>query len=408
MNNKVKVSLLVLDFLEYSGATRINQEIVNNPENKRYVLLSGVFNPIDSVEREFNKVDRIKFKINYKDRTSYYLSVFWGTFIKSFEALRKFNINRVVLNLPYSALAIILNPLYWHIDKTYIFHGAWDMENFVLTEKFPVSSGHPVYKTPGIGINKRLKFFIHYHVQWLCLKYSQNIVAYSRYSKDIVCKYFNIDRNKVHVLNPPIISKRRKGIGKKRIASIKQKYTDSDDDVLFLAPSRLDARKGIHLLVDAVKILRDLTKKKFKVLITGDVGLNESYALKIFNSCRENELFSYINFISVVDRERKLYELYQVSDCVIMPSIDLETLGLVTLESLSFGTPVMGFRTGSTPEILSKFNSRFIINKVSAKAIAHKMCWYINIPLKQKRLFKVEALNAYKNDILSLNNDNFY
>ena len=58
------------------------------------------------------------------------------------------------------------------------------------------------------------------------------------------------------------------------------------------------------------------------------------------------------------------------SDFFILPTRDLEGFGLVTPESMSCGTPVLGTPVGATREILSKFNREFLFDDTTPSAMA--------------------------------------
>lgn len=399
INNKPSKKLIVLDFLEPGGATRINQDLIKN-NGDDYVLLSGTYSPIESIEKRFNVLERFEYKINYKNRTTYYLSVFIGTFVELIRVLTKYKVNSIILNLPYSSIAVVLNPLSWGIKKTYIFHGAWDLENYAATTLDMPSINRPLYKKVKHPL-KVLKYFLHYIVQKTCLLFSNDIIAFSNYSKKIVTKYFNINPRKVLLSAPQLnLNINHNILTKDQALKIKSRYTHTNNEILFLVPSRLDPRKGVHIVLQAVKLLKTKTDIKFKILITGAVGINESYALDLFKYCRENELFKYVEFIENVDREKTLFNLFQSSNCVIMPSIGLETLGLITIESMLLGTPVIGFDSGATPEILSSFDSRFVVKKITPLALSSKMLWFMKLSIDEKNNIK-NKLNKW-----ILNNNN--
>jgi glycosyltransferase involved in cell wall biosynthesis len=59
-----------------------------------------------------------------------------------------------------------------------------------------------------------------------------------------------------------------------------------------------------------------------------------------------------------------------VADIFILPTRELERFGLVTLEALACGVPVLGTPVGGTQEILGKFDSSFLFADTSPKSMA--------------------------------------
>ena len=68
--------------------------------------------------------------------------------------------------------------------------------------------------------------------------------------------------------------------------------------------------------------------------------------------------------------EDSLPMYYQAADLFVLPTRDLEGFGLVTLEALACGTPVLGTPVGGTTEILSKFDKRFLLKGCGTEDIA--------------------------------------
>jgi glycosyltransferase involved in cell wall biosynthesis len=65
-----------------------------------------------------------------------------------------------------------------------------------------------------------------------------------------------------------------------------------------------------------------------------------------------------------------LPEFYSRADWFVLPTAALEGFGLVVLESLACGTPVLGTRIGAIPELLERFEPRWVIPSPDAETIA--------------------------------------
>jgi glycosyltransferase involved in cell wall biosynthesis len=70
----------------------------------------------------------------------------------------------------------------------------------------------------------------------------------------------------------------------------------------------------------------------------------------------------------IAEEDLPLY--YATADCFVIPTRALEGFGLVTVESLACGTPVLGTPVGGTTEILRAFDPGFLFRDASPEAIA--------------------------------------
>ena len=75
---------------------------------------------------------------------------------------------------------------------------------------------------------------------------------------------------------------------------------------------------------------------------------------------------------------------YKAADVTIVPSIRLEMLGLVTLESLSYGTPVIGFPSGHTPNILESINKKLVAKQIDPQSLARTIRSFFKFSRTQK------------------------
>ena len=68
--------------------------------------------------------------------------------------------------------------------------------------------------------------------------------------------------------------------------------------------------------------------------------------------------------------EEDLPAYYQAADLFVLPTQALEGFGLITLEALACGLPVVATPVGATPEILGRFDPRFLAGGAGAEALA--------------------------------------
>jgi glycosyltransferase involved in cell wall biosynthesis len=76
--------------------------------------------------------------------------------------------------------------------------------------------------------------------------------------------------------------------------------------------------------------------------------------------------------------EEALPLYYQCADLFVLPSVDLEGFGLVTLESLACGTPVLATRTGANAELLEGFGTQCLVDAPAAEELAKGILRFVD------------------------------
>ena len=130
-------------------------------------------------------------------------------------------------------------------------------------------------------------------------------------------------------------------------------------------------RMGLDGLVEAMRLLPD----RFELDIGGDGPLRGPLQERI----SELGLAARVRLRGHVPDEA-LPDFYARADWFVLPTAALEGFGLVTLESLACGTPVLGTRVGATPELLERFDPRWVIPAPDAKSIASTVAAAIDLP----------------------------
>ena len=126
---------------------------------------------------------------------------------------------------------------------------------------------------------------------------------------------------------------------------------EKDDYLLFIG--RMTPDKGAHT---AINVARRLGRR---LIMAGKV--NEGPEREYFAADVEPHLSDRIHFRGEVDHETKV-RLYARARCTLFPIQWPEPFGLVMIESLACGTPVIAMRRGSVPEVIEHGRTGFIVD----------------------------------------------
>ena len=137
---------------------------------------------------------------------------------------------------------------------------------------------------------------------------------------------------------------------------------EKDDYFLFLG--RMNADKGADTACEIAKRLG------VRLILAGKV--NEEAEKQYFHERVEPYLSDRIFFRGEVDWDVKV-ELYRRARCTLFPIHWPEPFGLVMIESLAAGTPVIAFRQGSVPEVIEHGKTGFVVESIdeAVEAAAH-------------------------------------
>jgi len=165
---------------------------------------------------------------------------------------------------------------------------------------------------------------------------------------------------------------------------------ERSDCILYVG--RLVRRKGVHVLIEAFKILQ---RRGFDVkLVIGGKGYMEPL-LKFMASDTDN-----IVFLGAVSEEVKP-ALFAGAKVFVLPSLAGESFGVVLLEALSSGTPVVATRVGGIPEIVADGEEGFIIKPGNPEELAEAVAILLKSPdvwLKMSLKARRKAVEKYSID----------
>jgi len=140
----------------------------------------------------------------------------------------------------------------------------------------------------------------------------------------------------------------------------------ADRTILFTVRN-LVPRMGLDNLLDAMTVAR--TALRHCTLVIGGEGpLRPALEAGIVARGLHDSV-RLAGFIPEAD----LVSYFQAADLVLMPSVQLEGFGLVTVEAMACGTPVLGTPVGAIPEILNQVDPVLVAEGTNGRSLAKAM-----------------------------------
>jgi glycosyltransferase involved in cell wall biosynthesis len=136
------------------------------------------------------------------------------------------------------------------------------------------------------------------------------------------------------------------------------------DRPVVLAVRRLVRRMGLEDLIEAMKRVK-AKQPDVLLLIAGKGRLAEELQARITDAGLDDNV-RLLGFVP----DRHLATLYRAADVSIVPTVALEGFGLITVESLASGTPVLVTPVGGLPEAVAPLSSNLVLPSTGVDAIA--------------------------------------
>ncbi len=152
-------------------------------------------------------------------------------------------------------------------------------------------------------------------------------------------------------------------------AAARQHLGFDEDESIILYVGRFDPIKGIDRLLEAVAHLKHLKRKRL-VIIGGDgPGAPEYQNLQRLSA--QFGIQESVHFVGRVEQDQ-LPPYYGAADVVVVPS-HYESFGLVGLESLACGTPVVSTPVGAMADILAEGKTGYVAADADPRGLADRI-----------------------------------
>ncbi|NJO39559.1 MAG: glycosyltransferase family 4 protein [Cyanobacteria bacterium CRU_2_1] len=264
------------------------------------------------------------------------------------------------INLHFALYSLpLLSNLSDDVPVTFTFHGPWALE----------SAQEGVHK-----LNVGMRHWIERRVYSRCDRF----IVLSQAFGTILHQHYRIPWNKIHVIPGGVDTHRFRPNLAPRQA---REYLNwPDDRPILFAPRRLVQRMGLDKLLSALAQVKSKIPDVW-LAIAGKGYLRSALEQQVMELGLENHV-CFLGFLP----DEQLPIAYQAADLTVIPSQSLEGFGLVVVESLACGTPVLCTPVGGMPEILAHFSPQLIADAATVEAIALRLEAVLNgtIPLPSR------------------------
>jgi len=162
-------------------------------------------------------------------------------------------------------------------------------------------------------------------------------------------------------------------------------FNPDEKHILFVG--RIEPLKGVARLLLATAYLRN--RHKVRLWIIGGDEQSQGEVERLKKLAGELQIKDSVNFLGVV-RQAELPCFYSAADVCVVPSY-YESFGLVILESLACGTPVVATDVGAAKQVIRQGKTGYVVPNNSPRRLAQK----IALLLAQSRA-DAESLNAMR------------
>ena len=156
----------------------------------------------------------------------------------------------------------------------------------------------------------------------------------------------------------------------------------SENEFLIFTASVLYRYKNIHIIIEALKYLRENIKCNIKLKIAGRVS-DVGYFNELTHQVEEYALQNNVEFLNFID-QRELINLYKTADVFVFSS-DMETFGFPMVEALSIGCPLIVNNTQFAREICSDAALYYELNDSFSLALVIE-----DLLLKKRKFISIE------------------
>jgi D-inositol-3-phosphate glycosyltransferase len=241
---------------------------------------------------------------------------------------------------------------WWHVPHVMVFHTLGAVKNAIGIGE----------KEPGLRIETEMHL----------IKSCHRIIATTEREKDDLIRHYGASPERIRVIpcgvNLDLFQPKDKEIARQQLGFGEGK------GLLFVG--RIEPLKGIDRLLRAMTYLHN--GHRLRAVIIGGDGNSHNEVERLKRLSRELRIEDSVTFLGVVKHE-KLPCFYSAATACVIPSY-YESFGLVALESIACGTPVVATDVGGLKSIIHQGETGYVVMDDSPRSLADKIALLLSSP----------------------------
>lgn len=257
---------------------------------------------------------------------------------------------------PFSAWAVLRSPRMRGIPFVYTCHSL-SFEEFLSRRRIPSGLAGRTLDALNASVRKRIEKKV--------LAAAARIVVLSGYTQNKLLTVHKTAAERIVIIPGGVDTGRFRPVNDRK--SVRFRLGLPADRFMLLTVRNLVPRMGLENLIGA---MRDVVRALPEIyLVIGGEGPLKASLLRRRDELHLQENILFTGFVPEAD----LPDCYRAADVFVLPTVELEGFGLVTLEALASGTPVLGTPVGGTLEILSRLDEKFLFADASQESISQSI-----------------------------------
>jgi len=233
------------------------------------------------------------------------------------------------------------------------------------------------------GIKELLSLKILSRLEDFSAKRADRVIAISQDLYNRAIEKLHIDPKKVDVVHHGIDTSKYNFVD----SDVRDRLGIPQESPLVLFVGRLEVRKGVHILCQAIPdVIQSRPMTRF-VLVGQDTNTapdGSSFKRYITEEAKGHGFIDSLVFIDFLSRD-ELIPLYSACDIFVLPSLQ-EGFSMVILEALACGKPVVTTSVGGAPDIGLRPPSGIIVPPNNAKELAEAIINLLSLNEEDKKL----------------------